>query len=78
MEQLLQRLQASVPTAQKSSCLKMRVLDFDSIFLLILLAAERNVHVFVPTEFKIDIFFTPIGIYTIVFDVSFVMFLQRR
>jgi len=47
-------------------------------FFLRLLAAERNVTLFVPREFKIDISFTPIGIYAIVFDVSFVMSLQRR
>ena len=78
VEQLLQRLQASVPTSQKCSCLKIRELVFDSILLLRLLAAERNVTLFVPREFKIDISFTPIGIYAIVFDVSFVMSLQRR
>jgi hypothetical protein len=78
VEQLLQRLQASVPTSQKCSFLKMRELVFDSIFLLRLLVAERNVTLFVPREFKIDIPFTPIGIYAIVFDVSFVMALQRR
>jgi len=55
----------------------MRALVFDSIFFR-LLAAERNVNLFVPREFKIDISFTPIEIYAIVFDVSFVMSLQRR
>jgi hypothetical protein len=55
----------------------MRTLVFDSIFLLRLLAAERNVTLLVPREFKIDISFIPIGIYTIVFAVSFVMSLQR-
>jgi len=55
----------------------MRALDLDSIFVLRLLAAERNVNVFVPREFKIYISFTLIGIYAIVFDTSFVMFLQR-
>jgi hypothetical protein len=53
VEQLLHRLQASVPTSQKCSCLKMRGLVFDSIFLLRLLAAERNVTLFVPREFKL-------------------------
>jgi hypothetical protein len=53
VEQLLQRLQASVPTFQKCSCLKMRRLVFDFIFLLRLLAAERNVTLFLPREFKL-------------------------
>jgi len=66
VEQLLQRLQSSVPTSQKCSCLKMRELDFDSIIFSRLLAAERNVNVFVPRDFKIDISFTLTGIYAIV------------
>jgi hypothetical protein len=77
-EQLLQRLQASVPNFQTCSCFKMRALVFDSIFRLRLLAAERNVTLFVPREFKIDISFTPTGIYAIVFDLSFVMSVPRR
>lgn len=77
-EQLLQRLQASVPNSQTCSCLKMKALVLDSIFLLSLLAAERNVTLFVLREFKIDISFNPIGIYAIVFDLSFVMSVKRR
>jgi hypothetical protein len=56
----------------------MRVLVFDSVFFLRSLAAGRNVPLFVLREFKIDISSTPIGIYAIVLDVSFVISLQRR
>jgi hypothetical protein len=77
-EQLLQRLQASVTNSQTCSSFKMRALLFDYIFRLSLLAAERNVTLSASREFKIDIPFTPIGIYAIVFDLSFVMSVQRR